>query len=301
MGESEMTVRSGEVIFSEQGISYTIPESISLFGFSISFYGLFLALAVLVGIFVVLAEVKRKQQDIEWNITLITLVIVAALFGARIYYVLFQWRFFVENPVALVNFRGGGLSYFGALFGAWFVVKWYCRRKGGDFIQSADCLAFGAATIAPIVWLGCAMVREPVGRFYEGIFSVRIPRDNVSFGYMDSVFSRELLKNIHTVGNVEYVTVHPVAIYGMVCSVFVFGILAVLKRFMKQSGGMFSLYLCLNAVMCFGLELFRAERCYIWGTNIPVNCIVATVLVITIVTGWLQQYLKQKKPWEKHL
>lgn len=296
-----MTLRSVEVFFFEQGSSYTIPESISLFGFSISFYGLFLALAAFVGILVVLAEVKRKQKDVEWNLSLLTLVIVAALFGARLYYVLFQWRFFVENPIALFNFRGGGLSYFGALFGAWFAVKWYCRRTEEDFVQSADCLSFGAAAVAPIVWLGCVMVREPMGVFYDGIFSVCIPQNGVSFGHMDSAFSEEILQNTRTIGAAEYVTVHPVAIYGMVCSILVFGILVALRRGVKQSGGMFSLYLCLNAVTCFCLELFRAERCYIWGTNIPVNCVVATVLVITIVAGWLQQHLKQKKPWGKHL
>ena len=34
-----MSLKSGEVYFSEQSGSFTIPESISLFGFSVSFFG----------------------------------------------------------------------------------------------------------------------------------------------------------------------------------------------------------------------------------------------------------------------
>ena len=160
-----MTFRSGEVLFSEPESSVTIPESISIFGFSISFYGLFLVLAALAGIFIVVRETKKKQQNLEWNITLITITILSALLGARLYYVLFHWRVFIQDPLVLLNFRSGGFSYFGALFGAWFAVKGYCRRKKEEFFQGADTLSFGAAAAAPLVWLGCAMVREPVGMF----------------------------------------------------------------------------------------------------------------------------------------
>lgn len=295
-----MTLKTGDVFFPEQESNFTIPESISIFGFSISFYGLFLVFAALVGIWVIVRESKRKQQNMEWMITLITLVIVSALLGARIYYVLFQWRVFVENPITLLNLRGGGLCYFGALFGAWAVIRRYCRKKEKDFLQSADTLAFGAAAAAPLVWLGCAMVREPMGLFYEGLFSVRISEAYLS-GNVEPAYAETLLENARMVAGESYVSVHPVALYGIGCSVLIFLVLLFSKRFWKVQGGLFSLYLFLNSLTCFVLEFFRAERCYIWGTNIPVNCVVATVLMITVAAGWLQQFLEQKKPWEKHL
>lgn len=295
-----MTLKTGDVFFPEQESNFTIPESISVFGFSISFYGLFLALAALVGIWVVLRETKRKQQNVEWTLTLITLVIISSLIGARLYYVLFHWNFFVENPVALLNLRGGGLCYFGALFGAWSVIRRYCRKKEKDFLQSADTLVFGAAAAAPFIWLGCAMVREPMGLFYEGLFSVRISREYLS-GNVEPAYAETLLEKARMVGTEFYVSVHPVAVYGICGSVLVFLVLLFTKRFWKGQGELFSLYLFLNSLLCFVLEFFRAERCYIWGTDIPVNCVVATVLMITIGAGWLQRFLEQKKPWEKHL
>jgi len=295
-----MTLKTGDVIFPEQESNVTIPESISIFGFSISFFGLFLVFAALVGIWMIVRESKRKQQNVEWNLTLITLAIVSAIVGGRIYYVLFQWRIFVEEPITLLNLRGGGLCYFGALFGAWAVIKRYCRKKDIHFLQSADTLVFGAAAAAPLVWIGCAMVREPMGLFYEGVFSVRISESYLS-GHVEPAYADTLLENARRVGNESYVSVHPVALYGLCCSVVIFFILLFFKRKLKVQGDLFSLYLFLNSVTCFVLEFFRAERCYIWGTGIPVNCVVATVLVITVTVGWLQRFFEQKKPWEKQL
>lgn len=295
-----MTLRTGDVIFSKQENNITIPESISIFGFSISFYGLFLFLATLIGIWIIVRESQKKQQNVEWSITLITLVIISSLLGARIYYVLFQWRVFFEEPITLLNLRGGGLCYFGALFGAWATVKRYCKKKEKDFLQSADTMVFGAAAASPLIWGGCAMVREPMGIFYEGLFSVRISEAYLS-GNVESAYAERLLENASMVGTESYVSVHPVALYGLCGSVVVFLMLLFMKRFLKTSGGVFSLYLFLNSILCFVLEFFRAERCYIWGTNIPVNCVVAMVLIITVVIGWLRPFLEEKKPWKKKL
>lgn len=273
-----MTLRSGEVFFSEQSDSFIIPESVSLFGFTISFYGILLVLAALIGIIVVTETARRKKQNIEWILTLVTLVIVFSLFGARVFYVLFEWQKFVREPIALLNFRSGGLAYFGALFGAWFAVKWVCRRKEVSFLHSADVLCFGAAAAAPFVWAGCAFVREPLGKLYDGLFAVRI-----GSGY----YSGETEN--------EYVSVHPVAVYGIVLSVLVFIVLCVVLRKAKQAGTLFAAYLVSHAAEIGVLELFREESYVIWGTEIPVNIVVAAVILFTITGGWLRQYSLNRK------
>ena len=37
------------------------------------------------------------------------------LLGARLYYVLFNWNFYSQNPSQILNFRGGGMAIHGAL------------------------------------------------------------------------------------------------------------------------------------------------------------------------------------------
>ncbi len=273
-----MTLRSGEVYFSEQSNSFLIPESISLFGFSISFYGICLVLAAFIGILMITEVTRRKRLSVEWNLTLIVIVILSALLGGRVYYVMFEWQKFAQNPLALLNFRSGGLSYFGALFGAWFAVKGYCRRKGAEFLQSADVLCFGAAAATPFVWCGCAFVREPLGKRYDGVFSVRIQ-------------AKEALSD----GGEAFVSMHPVAIYGVVLGIVAWLALCVVLYKAKQAGTVFSTYLVLNAIMIGTLECFRSDSYCIWGTDIPVNYVVAGVVLLTMLVGWTRQWSLNKK------
>ncbi len=273
-----MTLRSGEVYFSEQSDGFLIPESVSFFGFSVSFYGICLVLAALVGIIVISEVTRRRQQSVERSLTLIAIAIVSALLGGRLYYVVFEWKEFAQNPAALFNFRSGGLSYFGALFGAWFAVKWYCHRKDADFLQCADILCFGAAAVAPFVWCGCAFVREPLGKLYDGVFSVRIS------GRYFSADNGE-----------AYVSMHPVALYGIVLSVISGIVLCVVLRKAKQNGTVFTSYLVSNAVVMCILEWFRWDSYCIWGTAIPVNFVVSGVILLTITISGMRQFSINKK------
>lgn len=296
-----MTMKSGKVYFSEHSSSFVFPESISVFGFSISFFGIFLVVAALVGIFVSIKETRRKHQNAERMITLLTLVIVSAVLGARIYYVMFQWQVFLQHPFEVFFIRNGGLSYFGALFGVWFAVKWYCGRKKEDFLQCADTLCFGAAVAAPIVWIGCALGREPIGRLYDGVFSVKIGSDYLPKG-MEAEYADRLLERSRNMDGMTYVSVHPVAIYGIAFAVVVALGLFILSRSGKPKGTVFVVYLLSVSVSHFVLECFRGDRCNIWGTEIPVNCVVAFVIIITIAVGWFRNRFatrnREKKVYE---
>lgn len=289
-----MTLRSGELYFSEQKEGILIPESISIFGLSVSFYGLFLVMAALVALWVIVRDVRGKKRNTEWYLTLLTVSIVTALVGARLYYVFFQWHLFMQEPLSLLNFRSGGLSYFGALFGVWGMLKWICRKKKENFNQTADCLCIGAAAAAPFVWLGCLFVREPLGRFYEGWCAVRIGTEYLPES-LSRTYSETLASNMHRIGETMYVSTHPVALYGMILSVVLFVLLVLFKQKAKTEGSVFYVYLLANSAVMLILDFFRADRTYIWGTKIPVNCIVAGGLIFTVGFGWIRQvYLKRK-------
>lgn len=289
-----MKLRTGELYFSEQSGSFSIPESISLFGLTISFYGIFLVLAALVGIVVIANMTRKNIRNREWYLMLLTITIVSALLGGRIYYVLFEWQVFVHDPVALLSFRGGGISYFGALFGSWFAVKWYCGKKNADFSENADILCLGAAASAPFVWIGCAFVREPLGRFYEGLFSVRVEAEYASQTANGGAFE-ELLSNVRNVRDVPYISMHPVAIYGVIFSVVLFLILFFSRRRVKCHGTVFTMYLLFNSVGSIVLEFFRADSYFVWGTGIPANYVVAGVIILTIAVGWTRRAIAKKK------
>lgn len=290
-----MTLRLGEVYFSEQDSSLVVPESISLFGLSISFYGLFLVLAALVGFIFVKETSRRKKLDTEKCVTLLTLIIVSAIIGARVQYVLFDWQRFVHNPISVLQFRNGGLCYFGALFGAWFSVRCFCRKTKTDFFAYADTLCMGGACAAPLVWMGCAFVREPLGRFYDGLFSVKIEAQYLTEEIPERYLNELTTNAWEDKNSVVYVRMHPVAIYGILLSLIVLATLCICWKKKKTDGTVFSVYLVMNAVLIFILEMFRGDSAYVWGTEVPVNHVVSGVIVVTIVWGKLRQFIKKRK------
>ena len=67
----------------------------------------------------------------------------------------------------------------------------------------------------------------------------------------------------------------------------------------KADGAVFTAYLMMNAIMMFVLEMVRADKAYIWGTEIPVNYVVSGVIVFTIVSGKLRRLQKRRKEKRK--
>ncbi|MCH5272220.1 MAG: prolipoprotein diacylglyceryl transferase [Lachnospiraceae bacterium] len=287
-----MTLETGTIYFFEQRKA-EIPEAVSLFGFPVSLYGVCLLLAAAAGVFASLREGRRRKQDKELTLTLLCLAILSALIGARVYYAVFQWYPFSKFPLSVLNFRIGGFAYFGALIGSWFIVRHYCHRKAEDFERAADVLCVGASVSAVFVWIGCALAREPVGRFYDGIFSVRIGTEYLPYE-ADGALTEELLNHVYRINDGEYISIHPVALYGVLSGILILIAIRIAKHFIKQNGKLFLLYLFLNAVSCLVLEVFRASRCRIWGTEIPINSLVAAVVIFVLAAGELRHRLKRK-------
>lgn len=293
-----MSLETGTVYFFEQGNRFFVPEAISIFGFSVSFYGIFLVMAALLGLWFAEREAKRRQWDKESVLSLFALVCVFGVLGARVFYVLFHWSLFVENPVSVFNFRNGGLSNLGALFGAWFAGKRYCSKNGENFETAADIVSIGAAAAAGIVWLGCALVREPIGRYYNGLLAVGIGIEYLPAGG-DEAGLESLLANSFVTEEGTFVFMHPVAIYGLLLSLLFFAALFLVKRYVRQNGAIFHLYLGFQAVTVLVLEPFQISGGDLWGTKLTVDSIVAAILLLALVIHyfrkWWDEKLKKKR------
>jgi phosphatidylglycerol---prolipoprotein diacylglyceryl transferase len=78
-----------------------------------SIYGLILGICFVIGIIFFQRNNKVIPKNKE-NIFLFLLLIFSIL-GARLYSVVNYWNYFSQNPIQILNFRGGGLGIIGAL------------------------------------------------------------------------------------------------------------------------------------------------------------------------------------------
>ncbi|MDN8848061.1 prolipoprotein diacylglyceryl transferase, partial [Staphylococcus aureus] len=98
-------------------LNYIDPIAFELGPISVRWYGIIIAAGILLGYFIAQASVKRIGYDQD---TLVDIIFWSAIFGfivARIYFVIFQWPYYVQNPIEIPMIWHGGIAIHGGLIG----------------------------------------------------------------------------------------------------------------------------------------------------------------------------------------
>lgn len=128
------------------------PVAFQLGPLKVHWYGIILGSATLVGLWVAVREGKRHGLASDVFLDLLVWVLPAAIVGARLYYVIFQWDYFSQHPGDILAVWKGGIAIHGALIGAFLAGYAYTRKRNIPFLQMAD-------IAAPSILLGQAIGR----------------------------------------------------------------------------------------------------------------------------------------------
>ncbi|MCW1949240.1 MAG: prolipoprotein diacylglyceryl transferase [Candidatus Shapirobacteria bacterium] len=104
-----------------------------------SLYGLILGICFTIGITYFYRHnknVPKKQEDFFIFSTL-----VSGIIGARVYGVIADWSYFSQNPIQILNLRGGGLGIFGGLIGAITFILFFCFKNKINLLPVLNALA----------------------------------------------------------------------------------------------------------------------------------------------------------------
>jgi len=141
------------------------PTMFHIFHFPIHSYGLMLALSFLFGIWFAGKRAKKNGLDPNVLSDVGFYIIIAAIVGARLYYVLLHFEEFSGNLTSIFNpFQGGnlgigGLVMYGGFIGAIAAGVAYFKIKKHPFLPYAD-------AAAPTVGFGIFLTR--IGCFLNG-------------------------------------------------------------------------------------------------------------------------------------
>lgn len=115
----------------------------TVFGIDVMWYGVLMATGMILGTIIALKEAKRvgiKEDDV---LDLAIIAIPLGLLGARLYYVLFNWGYYSQNPSQILNFRGGGMAIHGALIAGILTGYVFTKIKNINFFKMADAVLIG--------------------------------------------------------------------------------------------------------------------------------------------------------------
>ena len=101
--------------FPHLGLTLNPGKSFTVFGIEIAYYGVIIALGMLAGALVAYREAKKTGQKVDDYIDFTLYTLIAAIIGARIYYVIFEWDYYSAHPLEIFNLRAGGLAIYGGV------------------------------------------------------------------------------------------------------------------------------------------------------------------------------------------
>ena len=237
-------------------------SALTLFGYEVRWYGILIALGVLLA--VLLADRREKRlglkKDTALNIALIAVPV--AILCARLYYVIFSWSYYAAHPADILNIRQGGMAIYGGVIGGVLAGYVYCRATRTSFAAGLDLAAPSIALGQAIGRWGNFLNQEAYGRV------VANPR------------LRFFPLAVEIGGNWHWATFFYESLW---CALIVIFLLAMERRnFFRRRGDVFGWYLFLYGLERALVEGLRTDSLYLGSMRVSQLLSLAAVLILTL-------------------
>lgn len=273
------------IIFSHLNIRLdNLGRSISIGNFEIAYYGMVIALGMLLAVSLICFMGTRdgiKEDDI---LDVCIFSIVFGIIGARIYYVIFSWDYYKDNLSHIFKLREGGLAIYGGVLAGILTVFIICKIKKLNFLQVIDIMFFGVLIGQILGRFGNFFNREVFGGYTDSLFAMLIPKVAVRD---PSDITQEMLNNLVVIDGTEFISVHPTFLYEALWNLGVLILMFVIYKHKKFYGQNFIIYLIGYGIGRFWIEGIRTDQLYIPGTKVPVSQVVAIILIVVGVALWI--------------
>lgn len=140
------------------------PVAFSIFGIDVRYYGLFWALAFILGIVFFTRFVRREKLPDKLVDSLFWCATILGILGARLGHCLFyEPEVYLADPLRMLNFREGGMASHGAAIGFLLGLIIFARLNKISFWWAADRIMIPVAIGGAGVRLGNLMNSEIYG------------------------------------------------------------------------------------------------------------------------------------------
>lgn len=117
------------------------PILFEIFGLEIRWYTLFVTLGICVACFMTVREAKKFGYDNDFLFDLAFYVVVSGIIGARLYYVIFNYKDYADNLLRIFAMWEGGLAIHGGVLGGFIALAIYCTKKKKSILRTTDMIA----------------------------------------------------------------------------------------------------------------------------------------------------------------
>jgi phosphatidylglycerol:prolipoprotein diacylglycerol transferase len=272
-------------------IIFTIPGT----NYSLHWYGVIMAVGIILAGLVAEWGVRQRGEDGEHIWELLIWAVPFGIVGARLWYVVNDMlgggKYYIDNPLQILNLPQGGLHFYGAvLFGALGALI-FVKRNQLDFRIFLD-------AAGPALLIGQALVR-PANFINQELYGQ--PTD-LPWGIRIDAFHR--IGPWTNMFQYPYETTffHPTFAYEMLWNFLAAGVLLwIALEFKKRikPATIFAGWLILEGIGREIIEFFRPDQPRLGSTDISYSRIVAGLMVLAGIIWLLIRYEIIKLPFLK--
>lgn len=245
------------------------PIAFTAFGLEVRWYGVLIASALLIGLLIAIKRASKYGIDPDIILDFFLYMTPAIIVGARLYYVIFSYDYYVAHPEEILATWHGGLAIHGGIIAGVIVAIILCRVKKISFFALAD-------VVIPALPLG-----QAIGRWGNFI-------NQEAYGSQTDL-PWAITVNDAALGIIK---VHPTFLYESVWNVLLFGFLFFYEdRIKKVDGELLFVYLGLYSVGRFFIEGLRTDSLMFMGLR-TAQLISFALFVVGIGGLW---YLRKNK------
>ncbi|MBU5266153.1 prolipoprotein diacylglyceryl transferase [Virgibacillus proomii] len=257
----------------ETNIEAIDPVAIDLGPIQLHWYAVIILSGALLGLWVAIRESERRGLPKETFVDLASIGIPISIIFARIYYVIFEWEYYVDHPGQIIAVWKGGLAIHGVLIGAMLTMIVFAKVRNISFWKLADILAPSLILAQAIGRWGNFINQEahggPVTR--EFLMNLYLPEFIVNQMYIDEMYY------------------HPTFLYESFWNFSGFILLMFLRRSNLRQGELFLIYIMYYSFGRFFIEGMRTDSLML-TENLRMAQFISVILILaSIIIIWYRR------------
>lgn len=251
----------------EETIQPLDPIAIALGPIQVHWYGVIIGTGIALALWVVMREADKRGLPKDSFPDLMLWAIPIAIICARIYYVIFQWDYYAQNPGDIPKIWNGGIAIHGALIGSVATAYIFAKKKNISFWKLAD-------IAAPSIILG-----QAIGR-WGNFMNQEAHGSEVTRAFLENLNLPEFIINQMYINGAYY---HPTFLYESIWDIVGFFILIALRRVNLGRGEIFLSYITWYSIGRFFVEGLRTDSLMLTENLRMAQTISLALIVLAIV------------------
>jgi len=219
------------------------PIAFSIGPINVRWYGILIGTGIILAFFVAQREMVKRGFDQDFLTDMLIWAVPLSIVGARIYYVIFQWEIYKDDPVKIIRIDQGGLAIHGALIAAVIVAYIFCKKRNVSFWKVAD-------IVAPSVLIG-----QIIGR-WGNFINQEAHGGPVTREFLEGLFLPNWIIDQMNIDGTYY---HPTFLYESLWNVVGLILLLLLRRLNPRRGELFLTYVIWYSLGRFYIEGIRTD------------------------------------------